>query len=81
MSESHPELLAKQQSSDDGPCIIGDVRIHPTANVDRSATVSVCVAVGAMNKSFHELYARAVMDCVVLILYTSNNQDWPHTHA
>ncbi|XP_064388695.1 mannose-1-phosphate guanyltransferase alpha-like [Halichondria panicea] len=47
MSENHPELLARQQSSDEGPCIIGDVRIHPTANVDRSATLGPNVYVGA----------------------------------
>ena len=43
MSETQPELLARQQASDEGPCIIGDVRIHPTAHVDPSATVSGCV--------------------------------------
>ena len=35
---THPQLLAA--SSEDGPVIIGDVRIHPTATVDRTAVVS-----------------------------------------
>lgn len=36
--KQHPELLASEQV--DGPKIIGDVYIHPTATVDPTATVS-----------------------------------------
>ena len=36
--QTHPQLLATGR--EDGPTIIGDVRIHPTASVDPSAVVS-----------------------------------------
>ncbi|XP_077979375.1 mannose-1-phosphate guanylyltransferase regulatory subunit alpha-A-like isoform X3 [Glandiceps talaboti] len=40
----HPERLA--ENCDDGPKIIGDVFIHPTANVDSSATLGPNVTIG-----------------------------------
>ncbi|XP_072031264.1 mannose-1-phosphate guanylyltransferase regulatory subunit alpha-A-like isoform X2 [Amphiura filiformis] len=43
--ETHPDRLA--QNSSNGPQIIGDVYIHPTAHVDPTATLGPNVTVGA----------------------------------
>ena len=42
LNERQPGLLAARQSDESvtGPSIIGDVRVHPTAHVDPTATVS-----------------------------------------
>uniref|UniRef100_A0A914VP99 Nucleotidyl transferase domain-containing protein n=1 Tax=Plectus sambesii TaxID=2011161 RepID=A0A914VP99_9BILA len=42
--ETHPQRLSKQ--TDDGPTIVGDVYIHPSATVDASAKIGPNVSIG-----------------------------------
>ena len=69
--KSNPSLLATN-GDPTNPHIIGHVRIHPTAQVDPSATVSVCVCVcvcvwldAAVLMCFSHLFHSLVLMCML----------------
>ena len=65
--KSNPSLLATN-GDPTNPHIIGHVRIHPTAQVDPSATVSVCVCVwldAAVLMCFSHLFYSLVLMCML----------------